>query len=105
YSAITNPVPSIGGNNRTTGLNATLGYVRSFGRANNSLNLNYNRRRTTATNLYAFQENIEAGLGITGVSNNPFDWGIPNLSFTNFNGLNDVRSSLTRNQVLRLSDG
>jgi hypothetical protein len=97
--------PSIGGNNSTTGANATFGYVRTFGRVNNSFNINYNRSNRTGSNLYAFQQDIEGLLGISGVSTNPFDWGIPNLSFTNFTTLNDTRSSENLNQTVRLTDG
>ena len=104
-NAMNNPFPTIGGTNKTSGLNATVGYIRTFGRVNNSLNLNYNRNRTNATNLYAFQQDIAGALGINGVSGNPFDWGIPNLSFTNFSSLNDVRSSLRRDQTFQLSEG
>src|SRR5207248_3211357 len=104
HSVTANPFPSVGGNNKTTGANTSFGYTRSFGRINNSFNINYNRSNRTGTNLYAFQQNIEGLLGIAGVSQNPFDWGIPNLSFTNFSGLNDVRSSLRRDQTLQLSE-
>jgi hypothetical protein len=72
-SITANPFPSVGGNSTTTGANATFGYVRQFGRINNSINLNYNRSNRTGTNLYAFQQNIEGLLGISGVSGNPFD--------------------------------
>jgi trimeric autotransporter adhesin len=104
-SALNNPFPTIGGTNNTSGVNATLGFVRPIGRLINQLNLNYNRNRTTATNLYAFQQDIGSLLGIAGISQNPFDWGVPNLSFTNFSGLNDVRSSLRRDQTVQISDG
>jgi hypothetical protein len=104
-SALNNPFPSVGGTNKSSGVNATIGYVRTFGRFINIFNVNYNRNRTTATNLYAFQQDIAGVLGISGVSRNPFDWGIPNLSFTNFSALNDVRSSLRRDQTMQFSEG
>jgi hypothetical protein len=97
--------PTVGGHNDTKGLNSTFGFVRQFGRINNSVNVNYNRSNRTGTNLYAFQQDIAGLLGISGVSTNPFDWGIPNLSFTNFTGLNDFRSSEGLNQTMRLTDG
>jgi len=104
-SVTANPFPSVGGQSTNKGINATFGYNRQMGRMNNSVNINYNRNNRQGTNLYAFQQDIEGLLGITGVSNNPFDWGIPNLAFTNFTGLNDVRSSQNLNQTVRLSDG
>jgi len=104
-SALNNPYPTIGGTNTTSGVNATLGYVRPIGRFINFLNVNYNRNRTTATNLYAFQQDIAGLLGISGVSRDAFDWGVPNLSFTNFSTLNDIRSSLRRDQTVQFSEG
>ena len=34
----------------------------------------------------------------------PIDWGLPQLSFTNFSGLSDAIPSLTRNQTYRFVD-
>ncbi len=36
---------------------------------------------------------------------NPFDWGLPSLSFTNFASLNDIRPSESLNQTFRFTDG
>ena len=106
HGAVASAFPSVGGSNTRSGIQATFGYVRPLpGNANNSFNIQYNRNRTTGTNLYAFQQDIEGFLGITGVSQNPFDWGLPNLSFTNFTGLNDTRGSFRRDQTLQFSDG
>ena len=70
----------------------------------NTLSLNFNRLRSSLLNAFAFQEDIAAQLGITGVSTNPFDWAIPTIGFTNFGGLNDPQQSLTRSQTVRADD-
>ena len=70
----------------------------------NTLSLNFNRMRTSLLNDFAFQQNIAAQLGITGVSTNPFDWAIPTIGFTNFGGLSDPLASLTRPQTIRAND-
>ena len=44
-------------------------------------------------------ENVAAELGIAGTSQNPMNWGPPNLSFTNYAGLSDGNASLNRNQT------
>jgi trimeric autotransporter adhesin len=105
HSLVNNPFPTVGGNNSRSGIQATFGYIRALGRINNSFNVQYNRNRQTATNLYAFLQDIESSLGIGGVSRNGFDWGLPNLAFTNFTGLNDTRSSFRRDQTVQFSDG
>jgi len=43
-------------------------------------------------------------LGILGTSQNPANWGPPNLSFTNYAGLSDGNYSLNRNQTSSVSD-
>ena len=70
----------------------------------NNLTVNFNRQRTELLNPFAFKQNIAGELGIKGVSQNPSDWGIPIISYTNFTGLNDTIPSLTRNQTFRLLD-
>ena len=70
----------------------------------NSINLNFNRMRTSTLNAFAYQSDIAAELGITGVSNNPFDWGVPAIGFTNFGGLSDPLPTLSRPQTVRTND-
>ncbi len=70
----------------------------------NLLTANFNRSRISTLNPFAFKQNIAGELGIQGVSQDPMDWGIPLINFTNFTGLNDTIPSLTRNQTFRLSD-
>ena len=81
-----------------------IGYVRTFGKVINNARLDFNRSRISTQNLYAFNQDITGNLGITGVSTNPFDWGLPNLSFTHFGSLNDTNPQLLRNQTWTFSD-
>ena len=102
---LTNPFPGVGGTNTTDGLNTTIGLVHSFGTITDNLRVNYNINRTASTNLYAFQQDIGGAAGITGVSRSAFDWGIPNLGFTNFTGLNDIRPSTRRDRTVQIQNG
>ncbi|MGH9430655.1 MAG: carboxypeptidase regulatory-like domain-containing protein [Terriglobia bacterium] len=70
----------------------------------NMLLLNFNRQRTQTLNPFAFTDNIASNLGITGISQNPMDWGVPLVNFTNFSPLDDVIPSLTRSQTFRVMD-
>ena len=70
----------------------------------NSLTFNFNRQRTSLLNPFANTQNVAADLGITGVSEDPLDWGIPAIDFTNFESLNLAIPSLTRNQTTRVFD-
>src|SRR5438445_3397941 len=102
---LTNPFPGVGGTNTTNGLNTTIGLVHSFGTITDNLRVNYNINRTTSTNLYAFQQDVAGAAGITGVSRSAFDWGIPNLAFTNFTGLDDIRPSTRRDRTVQIQTG
>ena len=101
---ITNPFPSVGGSTSVRSFDVPLGYVRTFGKLTNNLRFDFNRSRTHTQNLYAFLNDVDAGLGITGVSTNPFDWGLPNLSFADLSGLQDTNPQLIRNQTYTISD-
>lgn len=101
---LTNPFPSVGGSTSVRSFDVPIGYTRSIGKLTNSVRFDFNRSRTHTQNLYAFNDDITAALGISGVSTNPFDWGLPNLSFTNFASLQDINPQLLRNQTYTLSD-
>ena len=101
---LTNPFPSVGGDTHTRSYDVPVGYVRTFGKVINNARLDFNRSSTSTQNLYAFNQDITGNLGITGVSTNPFDWGLPNLSFSHFGSLSDTNPQLLRNQTLTFSD-
>src|SRR5208283_397195 len=101
---LTNPYPSVGGTTITHGYDVPVGYVRSFGRLINNFCVDYNRSTIKTNNLYAFSTDITGLLGITGVSQNPFDWGLPNLSFSHFGSLQDINPVSDRNQTLSFTD-
>ena len=103
-SKITDPFPSVGGNTGVRSFDVPVGYVRSIGKLTNSVRFDFNRSRTSTQNLYAFNNDVTGTLGIGGVSTNPFDWGLPSLSFTNFTGLQDTNPQLLRNQTYTFSD-
>jgi len=103
-TGLTNPYPSVGGNTSIRSFDIPLGYTRSFGKLINSFRMDFNRNRVSTLNLYAFNTDVAGQAGITGISTNPFDWGLPNLSFTNFGGIQDTNPLLQRNQTWTFSD-
>src|SRR5207248_3141556 len=66
--------------------------------------LNFNRQRSSTLNPFAYQHDIASQLGIQGISQDPRDWGLPIIAFTNFASLNDAIPSLVRDQTLRAFD-
>ncbi len=103
-ATLTNPFPSVGGTTTVRSFDIPVSYTRSIGKLTNIVRADFNRNRTRTQNLYAFNNNIAGTLGITGVSTNPFDWGLPNLSFTDLASLQDTTPSLARPQTYTFSD-
>jgi hypothetical protein len=89
-----------------SGLSATAGWNHSFKpRFNNSATLTFSRNNNKAAPFFAYSTNVAALLGINGTSQDPINYGPPNLSFTNFGGLTDGSASVTRNQTTNFNDG
>ncbi len=105
-SSIVNPFPSLNGGTSTQGLNASAGWTYGKGRATNILRFNYNHNHVSTTNLYSNVQDVAGpgGAGIGGISNDPFDWGLPGISFTSFGGLNDPMTRRELDQTYTLSD-
>ena len=99
-----NPLPTIAGRSKSSALDIPAGWVYGKGHLTNNLRFDFNRRNFSTNNLYAGVENIAAEAGILGVSQNPFDWGLPGLSFTNFVGVNDIIPLARRDNTWSLSD-
>jgi len=89
----------------TAGLSFSAGWSHSFRpRINNNATFSISRSRSQNTPFFAYGQNIAAELGITGTSQDPVNYGPPNLSFTNFSGLSDGTPNLARNQTATFSD-
>jgi len=60
---------------------------------------------SNAMPYFAGRRNVAAELGITGVSQDPINWGPPNLNFTNFGALRDGAPSSRRDLQANVSAG
>ena len=96
--------PTIGGSSDTTGWNVPVSWMYAKGTLNNTLNVSYNRNASSSTNLYAFNTNVAGNAGIEGVSADPFDWGLPSLSFTTIADLRDRTPSKRVDQRIQITD-
>ena len=103
---IVNPFPSLAGGTSTQGLNASAGWVYGRGRVNNIFRVNYNHNHVSTTNLYSNVTDVSGpgGAGLMGISHEPFDWGLPGISFTSFGGFNDPTPHRELDQTYTFSD-
>ncbi len=82
-----------------------LGWTHNFApRVIHRLGWNFSRNRSETLPYFAFRDNVAARLGIGGTSQEPVNWGPPNLSFTNYGGLSDASPVLRRDQTSALTD-
>ena len=103
-NSIVNPFPSQAGGNSTQGLNASAGWVYGKSRITNNLRVNYNHNHVATTNLYSNVTDVAGLAGINGVSTDPFNWGLPGISFTSFGGLSSPTPRRELDQTYTLSD-
>ena len=57
------------------------------------ISTNYNHTSSGSINNFSGISNVSNEIGIQGVSDNPFAWGLPRLSFSSITGLSDVNPS------------
>src|SRR5437016_61009 len=105
-SNIVNPFPSLAGATRTQGLNASAGWTYGKGRVTSILRVNYNHNHVSTTNLYSNVTDVSGpnGARIGGISDDPFDWGLPGISFTSFGGLSDPTPRRELDQTYSISE-
>ena len=67
----------------------------SIQRARNQIRVsaNYNHSSSGSINNFSGVNNVSDAIGIQGVSDSPFAWGLPRLSFSSITGLSDVTPS------------
>lgn len=95
--------PTLVGLSRGSSWDLPVSFSFSRGRASHQLRFGWNRNSAEGRNLYADVRDVAGEAGIGGVATDPFDWGVPNVSFTTFTGLRDPTPSSRLNE--RLSFG
>ena len=68
-----------------------------------NVNVNYSRTTAKSLNRYAFVEDVAGDAGINGVATDPFDWGVPALSFSSLSSVRDVAPSRPEDTRLTLA--
>jgi hypothetical protein len=89
----TNVFPALGGTTTSSSLSVPVTLNMVHHRMLHNVSVTVARTRATGQNHYAFVQDVSGGAGIGGVSADPFDWGLPQLSFSTFTGLRDVTPS------------
>jgi trimeric autotransporter adhesin len=98
-----NVVPGLGGHTSSRSLAVPISFNIRHKRTMHAINVNFSATSSNATNHFSGIEDVASEAGIyTGISN-PFDFGVPSLSFSNFQGLRDLTPSRRTDRRLTLS--
>jgi trimeric autotransporter adhesin len=87
-----NVLPLLGGTSKSTSIAAPISLNISKGRTTNTFSFQINRSQSSSSNFFSNVTDVAGNAGINypaGAATDPLNWGVPNLSFSNFN----VRSS------------
>ncbi len=102
-----NLFPELGGKQQTHQYSLQLGYTLGINRLTNNFGVNWNRTNTQLSNYFTGAENVARNLGLNilnGAAANPINYGLPNITLTQFSGLNEQQPSFRVNQSFGLSD-
>ena len=103
-TAIVNPFPSLAGSTNTQGWNGNARWTYGKGRITNTAGFTYNHNRVATTNLYSGVIDVAGNAGITGISTDPFNWGLSGIAFNSFAGLSGPVPSRELDQTYTISD-
>ena len=95
--------PTTGGKGKQTAWNVPVNYTFQKWGLFNTVNVQFNRNHATTSNLYAYTRDVAGEAGIVGVSEDPFSWGVPNLSFSSISSLRDISPSERTDQTITLN--
>lgn len=104
-NSVLNPFPGLGGRQSIQNYNLNLGHTAVKGLFLNSLRFTYNRSGISIANNFTNRNNIEGQVGISGVSQRPADFGLPNVNLSpQFSNLQDTTPVLRTTQNISVSE-
>jgi hypothetical protein len=99
-----NVFPQLGGASQTYQYSLTLGYVVGYGRWTNNASANLNRTNSQVSNFFTGKRDVAAQAGIQGLGTDSFNYGVPSLVFSQFQGVSEQIPKFTLNQTLAFTD-
>ncbi len=102
-----NILPELGGKTQIHSYSVAPGYTLSKGRLTNTLTLTWNRSTTNISNYFTNVNDVANGLGINifgAAAASPLNYGLPDLTLTQYTGFGEQQPSFTTNQTLALGE-
>jgi outer membrane receptor protein involved in Fe transport len=97
-------LPTLGGATTSLAWDLPVSYTSTIKGFNNALRAQFNRQRRDTTNTYANATDVAGSAGLLGVATDPFDWGVPNLSFATLSSLADPSPSRRIDRTITIGD-
>ncbi len=88
-----NVFPLLTGTTKGSTLSAPVTINIRAGRSIHTIGATFSRTTSSTLNNFAFGEDVAGLAGISGVATDPFDWGVPSLTFGSFTALRDITPS------------
>jgi hypothetical protein len=88
-----NVFSALGGQRQSTTLGVPVTFNVQRGRTQHQFGVTVNHSSSATTNHFSGVSNVSNLIGIGGVSQDSFAWGLPRLSFSSISGLSDVTPS------------
>jgi len=96
--------PTVGGESRVSSWDVPVSISLPTGSVFHQVRFDYNRNQAVGQNLFAGARDVAGDAGVHGASTDPFDWGVPNLTFSTFTSLRDRNPSSRLDQRISVSD-
>jgi hypothetical protein len=88
-----NVFPTLGGHAESSSLSLPISLNINHRRTLHTVSFTMSKNTSLSVNRYANVVNVAAEAGISGVSTEPFDWGVPDLSFSSLSNVRDLDPS------------
>jgi hypothetical protein len=88
-----NVFTTLGGERESTSFGVPVSFNVRRGRTQYQFGATYNHTSSATTNRFSGVTDVSNLIGLQGVSDDPFAWGLPRLSFSSISGLTDVTPS------------
>jgi hypothetical protein len=95
--------PLLGGHTSSSSLAVPIGFNIRHKRTMHTVNVNFSETKSNATNNYSGVTNVAGDAGINTGITDPFDYGVPTLSFSNFASIRDLTPSIRTDKRLTAS--
>ncbi|MGC1783523.1 MAG: TonB-dependent receptor [Acidobacteriaceae bacterium] len=99
-----NVFPQLGGASQTYQYSLTAGYVIGYQRSTNNASLNFNRTNAQVSNFFTGKTDVASRAGIQGLGTDPFNYGVPSIVFSQFQGVSEQAPKFTLNQTIAFQD-